>query len=339
MSIKKLGVQFNPMLSLDPDLSGLAATLTAKYRLQGDTGAWTTVSGTFLEETAGCYSIGITINTAGTYHISISSSDPDVPTVDSYVTVVRATTDDIIDAIAVAQADLTTVKLQVNALDETTVNNIASQVLTIDGKLVELKGLLSDVDDPAVISLRELLSDIQLAGSARDSVITALTNFTDDIEIMIRGDQFLTSGAANPFFGKTTQHVYDLLVSTSSLLSTAITTAKDAVIADAQATRDLVVTKLNAINTIVTGNSDKLGNATYGLASLRQVLDSIVANTEGGTQSIIDALEDASTGLAAIKTAVMDKLVVMDGKLDTAAVKLDTIIQKQNKANAVSMIV
>lgn len=331
MSIKKVGIPFNPMFSTDPDLTGLAATFAAKYRLQGSTGAWTTVAGTFLEENPGCYSIAVTIAAEGTYHFNISSTDPRLPSVDQYATIVRATTDDIIDAIAAAQADLTVVKSQVDALDEATVNNIANQVSTIDGKLVELKGLLSDVDDPAVISLRELLSDIQSAGSARDSVITALTNYTDDIEIMIRGDEFLTNGSANPFYGKTTKHVYDLLVATSSLLNTAITAAKDAVIMDAQATRDLVVTKLNAINAIVTANSDKLGNATYGLSALKTALDSVIANTAGGTQSIIDALEDANTGLAAIKTAVMGKLVEMDGKLDT-------IISRQTNNTAVALI-
>lgn len=332
MSVKKVGVTFNPMISLDPDLTGLAATMSAKYRLQGSTGAFTTVAGTFFEENPGCYSIPVTINVAGTYHFVIDSSEPNVPSVDSYITVNRVTTDDIFDAVADAKAVIDNIEAQVNTLDEATVNNIANQVNAVDAKLVELKGLLSDTDDAAVVSLRELLTDIQNAGSARDSVITALTNYTDDIEIMLRGDQFLTSGAANPFFGKTTHHVYDLLTATSSLLTSAITAAKDAVIADAQATRDLLSTKLNAINTIVTANSDKLGHATYGLSAIKAALANIEQNTSGGTQSIIDALEDADTGLSAIKVAVMDKLTVMDGKLDT-------IIQKQNKSYAVAMVI
>lgn len=313
--IKKAGIEFRAAVAVDSTLTGLAGTLSGQYRLAGSTDAWTTL-GAFAEEKAGFYSTPVTIATPGVYIMSIASSDSRIEDADVYVTVTAASIDDVQTAIANAQADITAMKSQIDVLDEATVNAIASQVSDVDAKLVELKGLLSDTDDAAVVSLRELLLDIQSAGSSRDSIISALTNFTDDLEHMIRGDEFLEDGSANPFYGKTGHDIYDQLVSSVSYLDGVINDAKNAVIVDANTTRDLIVGKVDAIKAVVDANAAELGDAAHGLAALKTMLTTIDSNTAGGTQSIIDMLEDSTNGLEAIKTSIMDKLNIIEGKID-----------------------
>lgn len=318
--MRKAGIQFNPAVSLADDLTGIASTFSGQYRLEGSTGAWTPFPQGFVEEKPGFYSSPLTLTTPGSYLISIASTDSRVDDVDGYVTITAATVDDVQAAIAAAQLDITAMKAQVDTLDEATVNNIANQVTAVDTKLVELKGLLSDTDDAAVVSLRELLLDIQNAGSSRDSVITALTHFTDDLEAMVRGDEFLNDGVtANPFFGKTGHDIYDQLVDSTSFIHGAISDTKTALETDAHTTRDLIVGKVDAIKAVVDANSGTLENATYGLAAIKALLDNINSNTAGGTQSIIDMLNDAENGLAAIKTSIMDKLTTIEGKVDGIA--------------------
>ena len=318
--MRKAGIQFFPAVSLSGDLTGIATSFTGKYRLEGSTGEWTTFPTGFTEVKEGFYSSPLTIPTPGSYLITIESTDTRVDDVDGYVIVTAATIDDVQSAIATAQADISAIKSQVDALDEATVNNIATQVSSVDAKLVELKALLSDTDDSAVVSLRELLNDITTAGASRDSVIAALASYTDDLEIMVRGDEFMKDGITpNPFFGKTGHDIYDQLVDTTSYLHGAITDIKTALELDAHTTRDLIVGKVDAVKTVVDANATELANAGYGLSAIRAAIQTVMDNTSGSTSDIIDLLTDAENGLAAIKTAIMTKLGTIETKIDGIA--------------------
>lgn len=327
MSIRKAGVEFTPTLVLAPGMTGLASTISGKYKLEGAT-TFTPFPEGFTEGDAGVYTSKLTLATAGTYMVEIVSTNENVATSVGYITVTAATLDDLAALINSAQSDITSIKSSVEVLDDTIIQNISDTAVEIDTRLTELKALMTDTEDPAIVSLTELLQQIQAAGSSRDSVIAALTSYTDDLEAMIRGDEFMSDGTTpNPFFGKSTHDVYDQVEAAVALLQNAITTAKDATVADAHTTRDLLAGKIDAIKAVADANTATLGNATYGLEALKNGITTIINNTDGGTQSIIDILNDASTGLAAIKTAVMDKLAGIETKIDNIATKQANTVQ------------
>lgn len=320
--MRKAGIQFEAIMSVSPELTGKASTLSGRYREENGT-TFTNFPVGFTEISDGVYSSPLTISTAGNYLVIIESTDPLISDSVGWVPVTGATLDDVKALIDTAQASLNTIEGKVDVLDDAIIASIASTATSIDNQLAEVKALISDVDDPAIISLRELLIDIQNAGSSRDSVIAALTSYTDDLEAMVRGDEFLADGiTANPFYGKTSADVYDALTAGISTLHGAITDAQAAVVADAHTTRDAIVAKIDAIKLVVDANADALADETTGLAALKAGLDQIITNTAGGTQSIIDMLSNATYGLSAIKTAIMDKLGTIEGKVDTINSKI-----------------
>jgi hypothetical protein len=346
---KKAGVPFSVGIQVDSSLTGLSATLAAKYKLDGSADEFTVVEGTFSEETPGFYSIPMTIAAKGVYLVNISSSDAAISPVSNYAVVNGVNIDDINDAIAVAQGDITAIKSQVDALDESVVNGISDKVTALDAKLTDLGVLLTDENDPAVTSLKELLLQITEAGSDRDGVLSTLTNFTDDIEIMLRGDEFLSDGVtANPFYGKTTADVYDSLQEATSYIHGAVSDIKTQIIADAQATRDLLVQKIADVKTLVEANQSELGNVDYGLSALKAALVTITENTSTSTEDLLEAinesettvittlhsdrdvilgaLNDGTNGLAAIKSAVMTKLDTIESKVDLISKRQSTMV-------------
>lgn len=324
--MRKTNIPFRPMIELAPDITGLAATFAGRYRAEMSDGTWTPFPNPFVEVTAGVYSTDLTIDTAGTYVIEMTSTDPRVTPFIGYVVISDANIDDVAAAIQAAQDDIATIKTQVDLLDEETVNGIAAKVQIVDDKVTELKDIINDTEDETIISIRELLHDIQESGASRDSILAVLKTYTDDIEIMIRGDALLTDGSPNPFAGKTNVDIYGQVQDGFAMIHGALVDVKNELEADAHATRDLLVAKIDALKLVVDANATILGDAGHGLAALKTMLDTIDSNTAGGTQSIIDMLEDTENGLAAIKTAITTKLDSIETKVDgIAAAQTSTV--------------
>lgn len=317
MAIKKAGIEFRPGISVPAELGDISSTLSGEYRLEGSTGSFTKFVSGFTKDKDGFYSSPVTISTPGVYLFSIKSTEPTIDDMDFYVTIVEASIDDVKDVIDAVQTDVAGLKTSLGALDEGAISDIATNVNSVSNKLVELKALMNDETDPAIVSLRELLNDITQAGSSRDSVLAALTSYTDDLEIMIKGDEFLSDGTTpNPFFGKTSKDVYDLLVSSSTSILGAIDAIETSIKADSLAHRQALEAKVNAIKLVVDANAGILGHTDFGLSKLKDMLTTIDNNTAGGTQSIIDLLNHADNGLAAIKVALNAKLETIISKVD-----------------------
>lgn len=320
-SIKKAGVTFYPVVDIGPDITGLAATFTFKYKLQSATD-WIVVPGTFVEMAPGAYTIPVTVATAGLYHVRVETTEETLEDVSDEITVTSVNIDDINAAIAAAQADITAIKGQVDTLDEAALNTVQTKVDGLAASLASLETLLLDDSNPAIVSLKELIQTIVDSQSVGKTVLDALTSYTDDIENAIMGSDTLKDGSVNPFKDKTGHHIYDLLVTTSQYLGGAITTAQSAIVADAQATRDLVLTKIAAVKAVVDSNASSLSNVGYGLPALKILLDDILSNTAGGTQSVIDVLNDSENGLVKIKSLIELGFAGVNTKLDTISSKL-----------------
>ena len=320
--MKKVGIEFRPGISVPAELGDISATLSGQYRVEGSTGSWTPFVSGFTKDKDGFYSSPVTIATAGVYLFTISSTETSIDDLDFYVTVVESSIDDVKDAIDAMQVDVTALKTSLGSLDEGKINDISTAIGDVDEKLVELKALMSDETDPAIVSLRELLQDIAQAGSSRDGVLSALASYTDELETIVRGDEFKADGVTpNPFYNKTSKDVYDLLESSSTTILGKIEDIKGEIIADALDNRNAIEAKLDAAKLVIDANAALLGNADFGLSKLKDMLVTIDQNTAGGTQSIIDLLEDADNGLSAIKVAI-------DTKLDTIISKVDGVTKR-----------
>jgi hypothetical protein len=412
--MRKVGIPFNPGVAVDPDLTGLSTTFTAEYRLEGTTGAFTPIAGSFTEEYAGFYTIPLTINTPGSYLIKFVSNDTRIGNHEGYVQVANTSLDDIQTAIDNMQADMTSVKAQVDTLDEVELNNLHEELAAMAQTVNTISTMLNDSTDTyfevagdqtatiaagetivggtsnatgtvqtvtydatsdktkvivtdtvgtfvngeavtcngdavtgtiiaatknVVNSVYEFITQINDTLLSGGSSLDILRSFSLDVKHMLNGDALFEDGSANPTAGKGLVAIFDELVANHADLTALKALAQDATVgfaaiknaitageASIQAkidtlndlgNPDSLASRLVTINTIVTNNSSVLTNATYGNAALKDAITALSTGSTGGTDSIITILEDATNGLAAIKTAIMDKLGLMDGKLDT----------------------
>jgi len=296
--MKKAGIEYLIGRDLNPDFTGLADTFSAKYKLKGDTD-WTDVEGSFEEDGAGVYRLPITYPSKGVYTVLIESTDARVNTMSALTIVDDASIDDVKEVVDALVTTLDAVKTQVDTLDEETVNGISDKVIAVDDKLVELKGLLSDTDDDAVVSLRELLQDITDAGSDRDGVISALTGYTDGVEAMLQGLEYVDADgntvSADDSYGL--KDIYDAITAGND----------DSTVAD----------KVDAVKAVVDANKALLEDDTYGLSKLKDLIDHCETVSLAKGDDIIAILNDEDTGIVALRDSLQTKLDSMDSKLDT----------------------
>jgi len=342
--LKKANIPFGVDVNIGPDRTGLSATFQASYRLQGTTGAFTTVSGTFSEIKTGTYQIMVNIPVVGYYDLHIASTEPGIDAVTVPVIVGKAAVDDVFDAIAAAQLDISAIKGQVDTLDEAKVNAVKDGVDATLTLLTEVKALMSDVDDPAIISLKELLLEIQASGTAENGLITALQGMTNTIKTILMGqDEFLADGITpNPHYQASNVELSALISTSTEYLKTSLDSAKDAIMADALAKHDLVITRLTGVRTVVDANAAMLANAGFGLAALKSALDTITTNTAGGTQNIIDVLENAESGLDALKaaiTSVHTAVTTVDGKVSAIAADVTELVARDTSRSSVMVLI
>jgi len=412
--MRKVGIPFNPGVAVDPDLTGLADTFSASYRLEGSSDAFTTIAGDFTEEYAGFYSIPLTINTPGSYLIKFESTDTRIGNHEGYVQVANTSLDDIQTAIDSVASDLSAVKTQVDLLDENEVNNIHEEVQALTGTVDTINKLLKDTtdvyfeisgDESALVvkdvlltgdtsgatgtvqsvtyddtnditkvtvtsstgtweigetvndgttsttgtitvttsnivnSVYEFVNTINDALLEGGSSLDILRNFSLDVEHLILGDATLEDGSANPTVGKGLVDIFDELTSTHTDLTALKALSEDATVGfgaikgalDAGVTSiedkiaalvdetdaNSLASKLNTINTIVTNSNGVLVDANFGNEALKAAIDALADGSTSNTDDILNLLQDADIGLAAIKTAILDQLTVMDGKLDS----------------------
>lgn len=311
---RKAGVEFYPGVGVSPDLTGLAATLSAKYKQRGDA-SYTAVTGSFTEDNPGTYSIPTTITAVGDYQFIIESTDPAIENLEGNILVTAASIDDVKSAVDALQLDVTGIKATTDLLNTTELENLSEQITLVDTNLGNLTTLVDTVDaNDGITSLRELLTDIQSGGVNVDSLI----NGQADIAAMLRGDEFLADGTtANPLHNNGLDEIHGKVDTLLVDVQTAITTAHDNIVTEMGLAKVSIETKIDAVQTVVDANKLTLEDAGYGLAALKDLLDALTTDVADSETNLTNILNDATNGLSAIKTAIMDKLTSMDAKLDT----------------------
>ena len=184
-----------------------------------------------------------------------------------------------------------------------------------NGTTTTIGAILSVVVN-AVNSVMEFVKQLDAAIASGTSGLSALAGYTDDIENMLNGTQFLADGVtANPFYDATNPGVARESTLTGALatLRTDIANAQAAIIAAGDANSSLIQTAVTNVQTVVDSNAAALANTTTGLPALKTLIDTLQTSVNAGDTNILGELGNATYGLPALEA----KLVTMDGKLDT----------------------
>lgn len=319
-SIKKAGIPFKLKLGTNADLTGEAENFSAYYIKDAD-GVKTDVVEDFVEDanTAGLYMVEVTIPAAGDYTMVINNDSIGMGNHESPLVVVDATIDDVKLVVDALTTTLTTVAADVDGLNGTDLQGIRDEISAV-------KALLDDEDTTTVNSVMEFVKQIDDALSGSGSGLAALSGYTDDIENMLLGTEFLADGTtANPFYDAANPGIAkeSSLTAGFAALGTAITDSQTVVTDAITAAKDAVQLDVAAVQTVVDANKANLENAGYGLIALKDLIDTLSTDVGISETNILDVLGDASNGLAAINTNLTTRFDAVDAKLLTIEGKVE----------------
>ena len=324
-SVKKAGIAFKAKVETGPDLSGIADGFSVLYINDLD-GAKTDITGAFTEsaDVAGLYfSPEITIPAVGDYTLVITNVDAGMDNYPTPIVVTSASIDDVKGAVDALQVTANTIAADVDGLD-------GQNLQDIKDNLAAIKLLIDDEDGTAVNSVMEFVAQIDAALADSGTGLAALAGFTDDVENMLLGTEFLADGADNPLFGADNASLKALIESNLIQLQTDITTAKDAVIASIDASKTEILDAVAIVKTVVDANEAKLTDAGYGLEALKVLLDTIVTNVDSTKTDIMAVITDATKGLVGIYDTMVSRFDSVDSQLATIDSKVDAIGGSQN---------
>jgi len=126
-----------------------------------------------------------------------------------------------------------------------------------------------------------------------------LSGYTDDIENMLNGTEFLSDGTtANPFYDATNPGVLK-----ESTLKAKLEELKTNINSSISAAQTAIQNDVAAVQTVIDSNKSKLEDAGYGLSNIKTLLDNLNSQIVSNASNITNALQDASNGLSAIQTA------------------------------------
>jgi hypothetical protein len=196
----------------------------------------------------------------------------------------------------------------------------------------------------ATDTLMEFVERINESLNSEDG-LAVISGYTDDIENMLQGTEFLKDGSDNPFYDAANPGVANesTLVEALATLQSNITTAENNVNshtdllvgANSDTSTGTLFGDLYLLKTVVDANRTHLEDSGYGLAALETLLNSVETtlgtptDVAGGftvyskIAGVTSELANGTYGLSAIKTF----LESMDDKLDSIEGKVDDIIQ------------
>jgi hypothetical protein len=307
--MRKVGVSYDVTRVLRPELTGLADTMSLKYKKKGDAN-YTDAGNVFVEDAEGLYVAPITYASKGVYHVVVDSTDARIKQFAGYVEVDEFNIDDVKGLVDGVQADVTAIKAKTDLLNTAELENLSEQITAVDTNLTALTDLVDTVDGgDAITSIRELLLDIQSGGVNVESLV----NGQADVKAMLRGDEFLSDGTTpNPLHNKGLDEIYGKVETLLVDVQTAITSAKDSIEGNIASFKASVEGKVDAVKSVIDAHTVTLGDASSGL--VKSVNDILTAISEGGNTEIrFDAID---TAISDMQTALTNKLDSMDAKLD-----------------------
>jgi len=338
-AIKKAGVQFHAKIDTNRDLIGAAAQFTAEVIVDADGSILTDASanasiGAFTEVgSTGIYRAPVTLTDQGDYTISVKWTDGvNTEHIPFPVEVKSADMSDLETLLNTLQTDMTSVKTQVDVLDEATLNALDAKINTINTTVDAIK-LLTDNPGGAVNSVMEFVTAINDALSTGGNSLSVLSGYTDNLELMLEGKAYTdTTGAAvaaadskglAEIFAEIQTNGVDIATANTALtnLSAQVTAFKTSVEGKVdQVQLDLTqgVTDIRAdvaaVKTVVDANSAILGDAVYGNAALKALIDGVSGDLATAVTTITNA-DAANT--TTITDAITAAKTAMDSRFDT----------------------
>jgi hypothetical protein len=317
-SVKKAGVAFKAKVETNADFTGQAAGFSAFY-IDDATGTKTDVVGAFTEDAnaLGLYfSPDITIPAVGDYTLVINNGAAGMDNHPTPIVVTNATIDDIKATVDGLETTLAQVAADVDGLEGTDLQDIRDN-------LTAVKALLDDEDGATVNSVMEFVTQIDAALADGASGLAALSGFTDDIENMLNGTEFLADGTTpNPFYDATNPGV--------AKQSTMLDKFAEVLAAVGGATDytprfDTLDASIAAVQAVVDANKLLLEDAGFGLDPIKQAIDAIQLAVTTHDTDIKALLENADFGLANLKTIMETRFDTVDATLATMDGKLDAM--------------
>lgn len=340
---KKVGVPFYAKIDTNKDLIGKAANFRLKY-IEDSSGTVTDVDtdGSTWSEVQvggvgiGIYTCAITISSAGDYTVIAENSVDGMQNIAFPVEVTAAGIDDIKALIDALQTDVTNINTQVDLLDEAELNGISEQITAMNTTVNNINTLIED----------DSIADLVVSGDETVLFVPA-ANVTGD-----------TSGATGVVDSSSFDGTNTIVVLTSSTgtftvgetVNDGTNTTTGTVVGGGSNAINSVMEFVEAINNALTGGGsalDVLAGYTDNLELMlegKQYVDTTGATVlEADSYGLSEiyakitangvdiaaantALSDATTGLAAIKSAITTAQTSIEGKIDAQTTTIQTDI-------------
>jgi len=217
--------------------------------------------------------------------------------------------------------DGTNTVVQLNKIDsvigqgDLAVDDVLSDGTTdTTGTVVSIGALVNPID-----SVTEFLKKLNDNIYSSTTGLSVLSGYTDDIENMLNGTEFLSDGTtANPFYDATNPGV-----AKESSIITPIEDLKAAIQTTIQTAQVAIQNDVAAVQTVVDANAATLTDAGYGLSALKSLIDTATSTDASNVTNTLAILNDSTNGLDKIKT----NLTTRFDSVDSAVASL------QDKAN------
>lgn len=321
-SVKKAGVGFRVKIDTGSDLSGQAAGFSAYYIKDAD-GTRTDVIGSFAEDanTAGLYlSPEIIIPDTGDYTLVANNAAAGMDNHPTPIVVTQASIDDIKVVVDSLATTLATVAADVDGLDGQNLSDIKTS-------LADINTLLDDQDGTTVNSVMEFVEEINGALTSGATGLAALKGYTDDVEALLLGTEFLSDGVTdNPLYGANNADLKALIGTNLVTLQGNLASAQTAVVSAIDAAKVLIQADIAAVNALTTANKGLLEDPANGLAEIKAAVDAVASSIAGGGgTSLGDLINDLDGDVVILQAAMNSRFDTVDANLANIEAKVDTI--------------
>jgi len=339
-AIRKAGVAFYPGVGVSPDLTGLASTISLKYKMRGDT-VFTTSTAAFTEENPGTYTTPLTLSIVGDYIVIIESTDPKIENLEGNVIVTSASIDDVNNAVTALQSDMTAVKTQVDLLDEASVNNLSASLAGVSDTVNNINKLMNDSSNNFNLlyysSTPVVTGDVIQGANGETANVTSVTylpatathpalqqiyfdtisggasDFGADVSIVGNSNQ------QNQTYGFNTGNPLNSVLEFTSAINDALTTGTSSLSVLSGYTDNLELMLEGKAYTDTTGAA-VLAADSYGLSEIYNAI-----SAQGGDTTLINNLQ---VSIDSFKLSV-------ETKIDANTVLLNTLTSKVDAAKLV----
>ena len=323
-----------------------ANTFSLDHGLEGAAASGDTVD---KRGNTGTYKASVTINNVGDYVVFVSNYELNMGHTSYPLTIEAATTDDVKQLLDSVASEVSSIKTQVDVLDEDSLNSLAGKIETVDSTVTNIKELLDDAQD-VVLTLNGdetgiLVVDATVTGdtSGATGVVTSSSYDSDadttTIAVNNVDGTFVTGETLNDGTNSTTGTIQSIV---NDIVNNVIDFVKKINEALTEGGSSLEALKtINADIEAMLKGDDKLADGTTDNPTagkgLIQIFDDL-AVAKDDVSEIRTLAEDAAYGFSAIRTAVDNARISIESKID-ALTDTDDENSLISKINAVKTVV